>query len=70
MNIPHTYTADLEIYLARPGGSFGAGSGNNQVGTIAGQSIRLSNDNGGSGDGYNCVFSDDAASMLLLKPVT
>ncbi|MBK7887502.1 MAG: HYR domain-containing protein [Bacteroidetes bacterium] len=38
------------------------------MGTIAGQSIRLSNDNGGSGDGYsNCVFRDDAASNVTTQ---
>ncbi|MBL7924227.1 MAG: HYR domain-containing protein, partial [Bacteroidia bacterium] len=68
VNIPHAWTSDLEIYLARPGGGFGGGSGSNQVGTIAGQSIRLSNDNGGSGDGYNnCTFRDDAASSVTTQ---
>ncbi|MBP7167831.1 MAG: HYR domain-containing protein, partial [Bacteroidia bacterium] len=68
VNIAHTWTSDIELFLARPGGGFGTGNATNHVGTIAGQSIRLSNDNGGSGDGYaNCTFRDDAATNVTTQ---
>ncbi|MFN8153723.1 MAG: MopE-related protein [Bacteroidia bacterium] len=65
LNITHTYNADLEIYLARPGGGYTAGANTEMISTIPGQSIRLSNDNGGSANGYsNCSFRDNAATSI------
>ncbi|MBK7965338.1 MAG: proprotein convertase P-domain-containing protein [Bacteroidetes bacterium] len=65
----HTWNADLEFYLVRPGGTISnTTSGTNRLTTTAGQSIALSTDNGGSGDNYNNVlFSDDAATNITTQ---
>ncbi|WP_100612848.1 proprotein convertase P-domain-containing protein [Confluentibacter lentus] len=49
VNIPHTWNADLDIYLISP----------------LGTTVELSTDNGGNGDNYNNVTFDDASGNIL-----
>jgi subtilisin-like proprotein convertase family protein len=65
-NVIHQFNGDVELYLVRPGGTLGTGSsGTNFRSPVAGQSILLSSDNGGSGQNYTGVIFSDAATTLI-----
>ncbi len=66
LTIPHTWSSDLELYLVRPGGSLSnTANGTDAKTGVAGQSIKLCTDQGGSGDGFNGVTLADAATTAI-----
>ncbi len=66
LSINHTFNDDLEVYLLKPGGSITtASSGSQLFNNVAGTSITLTSDNGGSGANYSGTLFTDAASSNI-----
>jgi len=66
LSINHTYNDDLEVYLLKPGGSITTAlTGSQLFNNVAGSSITLTSDNGGSGANYSGTIFTDAASSNI-----
>lgn len=62
--ISHSNNTDLEVFLTRPNGALITTGSTPFYSNVAGQSIALSTNNGGTGNNYNATFSDAAATSV------
>src|SRR5262249_5006990 len=72
VNISHQRDQEVEIYLVAPGGNLiNANNGTYSQTIVAGQSIALSADQGGTGANYvNTVFSSTAGATIAASGAT